>query len=169
MGIPQYAALFAVSLLVLGCQAAVTTPTPASTAVATPRPATSATVAASPSPFASAAPAPTPTTGIAPSPVAKVPGTVQPGAAGTGVSMQVPSEVAQAVRTEVARRTGVDPVTVRIVRAEQVDWPDASLGCPQPGMAYAQVVTPGYRVVVEAGGRTLNVHTSTRGTAVVCN
>ena len=26
-------------------------------------------------------------------------------------------------------------------------WSDASLGCPQPDMGYAQVVTPGYLVL----------------------
>jgi len=31
---------------------------------------------------------------------------------------------------------------------EQINFPDTSLGCPQPGQSYAQTVTPGYKVVV---------------------
>jgi hypothetical protein len=55
-----------------------------------------------------------------------------------------------------------------VSRAEPVDWPDTALGCPEPGRAYAQVITPGYRVVVQAGAQVLEVHTDEAGRAVVC-
>ena len=68
-----------------------------------------------------------------------------------------------------ARVLGVAPDALRVVRVEAVEWSDASLGCPQPGMMYAQVITPGYRVLVELGGRQRELHTDTRGRAVVCS
>ena len=37
-------------------------------------------------------------------------------------------------------------------------WPDASLGCPEPGMMYAQVLTPGILVVLSYGGELHRYH-----------
>ncbi len=52
---------------------------------------------------------------------------------------------------------------------EAVDWSDASLGCPEPGQVYAQVITPGYRVLLEAAGKEYEVHTDQIGrSAVIC-
>ena len=50
-------------------------------------------------------------------------------------------------------------------------WPDASLGCPQEGMMYAQVLTPGYLVVIrDAGGAEHSVHTNEdASSAIVCD
>lgn len=56
-------------------------------------------------------------------------------------------------------------ITVKLVEA--VQWRDASLDCPQPGMMYAQVITPGHRVVLEADGKTYAVHTAD-AYAIVC-
>lgn len=56
---------------------------------------------------------------------------------------------------------------ISVVEVERVDWPDASLGCPEEGMMYAQMIVPGYTVVVEVGGKTHNVHVGD-GRAVVC-
>lgn len=39
-------------------------------------------------------------------------------------------------------------------------WPDTSLGCPEPGMVYAQVLTDGWLVVFETpDGKNIQVHT----------
>jgi len=37
---------------------------------------------------------------------------------------------------------------VRILAAQQVTWPDASLGCPEPGFSYAQVLTEGIQLLL---------------------
>lgn len=50
-----------------------------------------------------------------------------------------------------------------------VQWSDSSLGCPQPGQTYQQVVTPGYLVTLAVGDQTYHVHTDVAGTAVVCD
>ena len=57
---------------------------------------------------------------------------------------------------------------LRVESVEQREWRDSSLGCPQPGMLYAQVITPGYLVVVSGAGKRLEYHTDTRGRAVMC-
>jgi len=54
-----------------------------------------------------------------------------------------------------------------VQQAQAVDWPDSSLGCPQPGMMYLQVITPGFKVLLKAGEEIYPVHVA--GTrAVVC-
>jgi hypothetical protein len=42
---------------------------------------------------------------------------------------------------------------------ERVDWPDSCLGVYQPDVACAAVVSPGYRVILEANGQTYEYHT----------
>ncbi len=56
---------------------------------------------------------------------------------------------------------------IELDKAEAVDWPDASLGCPEKGMMYAQMLTPGYRVSLKSGGKSYAVHVGA-GRAVVC-
>jgi hypothetical protein len=55
-------------------------------------------------------------------------------------------------------RLDVDPGQVRAVEAQQVTWRDSSLGCPQPGMIYQQVLTEGVRIVLELDGRRYEYH-----------
>ena len=50
----------------------------------------------------------------------------------------------------------VSQVTVDSVRP--VDWPDSSIGCPQPGQAYAQVITPGHKIALRARGQIYVLH-----------
>jgi hypothetical protein len=59
-----------------------------------------------------------------------------------------------------------DEISVRTVTA--TEWPDAALGCPAKGKVYAQVITPGFRVVLEARGKVYPVHTG-QGRAVRCD
>lgn len=58
-------------------------------------------------------------------------------------------------------------VTVRSVTEK--DWSDSSLGCPQPGMVYAQVVTPGFVVILEVDGVEYTYHTDRRESVVSCD
>jgi hypothetical protein len=56
------------------------------------------------------------------------------------------------------------------VRVESIEWSDPSLGCPEPDRAYAQVIVPGYVVVVtaDAGATEVRVHTDQGQRAVIC-
>jgi hypothetical protein len=75
----------------------------------------------------------------------------QPPAASPGVGT-LPASILDPVTADAAKRAGVDPSAVTVVRAEPRTWGDASLGCPQPGMFYTQVQVDGYQVIVSAGG-----------------
>jgi hypothetical protein len=81
---------------------------------------------------------------------------------------EVPAEVLEAIVADAADRAGVEPQDVEITIAEAVTWSDGSLGCPEPGMMYTQALVPGYRVVVEAGGETLNFHAAQSGDFRFC-
>lgn len=57
---------------------------------------------------------------------------------------------------------------VQVLQATAQQWRDASLGCPRPGMMYAQVITPGYLIEVKAGGKVYEYHTDTNQSVVLC-
>jgi len=73
------------------------------------------------------------------------------------------------VIADAAARLQVDPSEVQIQRWGHIQWPDSSLGCPQPGGVYLQVITPGWVVGVEAAGQTLEYHTDEAGHLAACN
>ena len=47
-------------------------------------------------------------------------------------------------------------------------WNDGSLGCPQPGQSYMQMIVDGFHVIVEAKARSYDYRTDTRGGVVLC-
>jgi hypothetical protein len=60
------------------------------------------------------------------------------------------------------------PADLKLLSSEQVQWSDSSLGCPQPGMMYAQVITSGYVLRFADGETTREVHV-TGDAALVCS
>lgn len=48
---------------------------------------------------------------------------------------------------------GITPSMIAVKQFEPKEFGDASLGCPMPGQNYAQVISPGYQVILEAGGQ----------------
>jgi hypothetical protein len=63
-----------------------------------------------------------------------------------------------AAKADLAKRLGVDAGELEVVEAREVTWPDASLGCPEPGMMYAQVLTPGALIVLSHRGTEARYH-----------
>ena len=80
----------------------------------------------------------------------------------------VPAAITTAVLNDVAQRTGVEPGSVVVIRAEPTVWPSGALGCPEPGKMYTQALEPGYRLVVEAGGQRLDYRVTERGSMKLC-
>lgn len=70
--------------------------------------------------------------------------------------------------TDCAQRLGVDAGQVRVVRAVEVTWRDASLGCPQPGRLYAQVLTAGVLVELDVDGARYEYHARRGGEPFWC-
>ncbi len=76
---------------------------------------------------------------------------------------------AKAAVADLAARLHLAPDAIRVISVEATDWNDTSLGCPQPGVAYAQVITPGWKIVLEAQGKQAEYHADQRGRVVTCN
>lgn len=70
--------------------------------------------------------------------------------------------------TDLAGRLAIDEAAVTVVLVEEVVWSDGSLGCPQPGMSYAQVVIDGLRIVVEADGVLYDYRSGDSSDPVLC-
>jgi hypothetical protein len=60
---------------------------------------------------------------------------------------------------DLSQLLGISLDGVTVVSMEAVEWPDSSLGCPEEGMMYLQVITPGYRIVVAGEGQEYVYHT----------
>lgn len=88
------------------------------------------------------------------------------GAGGLPATPETPAVVQQAV-ADASQRTGLPASAIQVVQVEARDWPDTSLGCPMPGFFYAQIVTPGFLIVLDAGGQRLKYH-SDRSRVVFC-
>jgi len=76
--------------------------------------------------------------------------------------------ILEKVLSDLASRLYIKREEIEVVSVERVTWPDTSLGCPEPGKMYAQVLTPGYRIVLKAGGKTYEYHTDTRSHFTIC-
>lgn len=133
---------------------------------ATPLPFSPTAILAPPrSPTVAPTAAPTqPPAATGPSPTASPAGTPAGGVA-------VPPEAASAVESakqDLAKRIGVAVGDVRVLSVTAVEWPTSALGCPKPGMAYAQVITPGYRIVLAAGGKQYEYHSDRGRNVILC-
>ena len=86
-----------------------------------------------------------------------------------GEIVQVPESMLTAVIEDAASRQSVGVAAVTVLSGQAVDWSDGSLGCPEPGKSYTQVLTPGYLVIVDAGGVTLEYHLNRQGAFKQCS
>ena len=118
-------------------------------------------MACAPEPTPSPVTQPTPTASRAPTVPAATPTLPKP----PGGAYTAALEAAQKA---LATRLAIPLAEIRLVSSEPVDWPDTSLGCPKEGMAYAQVITPGFRLVLGAGQATYEYHSDYTGHVVTC-
>ncbi|HEU4916709.1 MAG TPA: hypothetical protein VFV13_09115 [Acidimicrobiia bacterium] len=59
---------------------------------------------------------------------------------------------------DLAQRLGSSSDAIEVVSAEEVTWPDGSLGCPEPGMSYTQALVDGSKVVLRHEDRVFVYH-----------
>ena len=67
---------------------------------------------------------------------------------------------ADAAVSALAMRLGVDEAEIEVIEQVRSEWPDASLGCPVEGFAYAQVITSGFEFLLGHGGDQFIYHVS---------
>src|SRR5437588_4764120 len=81
---------------------------------------------------------------------------------------EVPQPILESITKEVAAVAKVGREQLVIVRAESVVWNDGSLGCPEPGMMYTQMLVNGYWIVIEAAGKQYDFRVGRGGSFRLC-
>ena len=81
---------------------------------------------------------------------------------------EAPRELVERIRRDAAKRAGVDPAKLRVIRDEAVTWPDGSLGCAEPGREYLMALVPGYWVVLALGDREFDYRSDATGHFMLC-
>jgi len=81
---------------------------------------------------------------------------------------EIPSDLLQALLADLSARLGIPVEEITVIQAQAVEWNDSSLGCPQPGVNYLQVITPGFRVRLYFQGMVYDYHTGTRAGFILC-
>lgn len=67
----------------------------------------------------------------------------------------------------VSQNLGLAASQVKLVSAESMEWPDSCLGISMEGVSCAQVVTSGFRILLDAGGQQVEYRTNKDGTVIV--
>jgi hypothetical protein len=74
-----------------------------------------------------------------------------------GYTVQEKSLIEKA-KQDLSKRLSIPEDQISLKSIESVEWSDTSLGCPEKGKMYAQVVVPGYKIILEAQGKTYEYH-----------
>ncbi len=69
---------------------------------------------------------------------------------------------------DLAAYLGVSTDVIDWVSQEEVDWPDGSLGCPQPDMSYTQAIVNGSLIVLEVNGVSYEYHSKAGSDPFLC-
>jgi hypothetical protein len=67
--------------------------------------------------------------------------------------------IADAAVQFAAVELGVDPASIQVLGVDAVEWRNSCLGVDKPGEMCLDVITPGYRVLLEVDGQEVAVHT----------
>jgi hypothetical protein len=71
-------------------------------------------------------------------------------------------------KEDLAKRLAISVEQIDLVEFQSVVWPDKSMGCPQPGMAYIQVQQDGMLIRLLTGGRVYEYHSGGNHPPFLC-
>lgn len=88
----------------------------------------------------------------------------------TAVPPSDPASMAliEKAKADLAQRLSLDSSSIALIEFRSVVWPDGSLGCPEPGMAYIQVLIEGYFIQLGVGERVFHYHGAQNGEPFLC-
>lgn len=92
--------------------------------------------------------------------------TGQPNPADTPLAM--PDAMVELARQDLADKIDVPTADIEARAVTAVSWPDAALDCPMAGQVYAQIETPGYRILLQVGDEVYEYRTDELGNYVHC-
>jgi hypothetical protein len=72
-------------------------------------------------------------------------------------------ELIDAAKADLSQQLNIPAEEIVLVSFEYVTWPNAALGCPKPGMAYADVLVDGYLIMLQISLDIYNYHGATGG------
>ena len=75
----------------------------------------------------------------------------------TPAALASQSQVERA-KQDLAVRLSISADQIVLTDFQEITWPDSSLGCPQPGMAYTQVTVDGISIQLQVGDRVYSYH-----------
>ena len=96
------------------------------------------------------------------------PPTPVPTAPPTAIVTPEAAAAVDAAKQDAAAHLGVTLDQLSVAQVDAREWSDASLGCPQPGQLYSQVITPGFLILITSGNRQLEYHTDMRARVQLC-
>ncbi len=71
------------------------------------------------------------------------------------------------ISTDLQKRTNLPATSFQVAGFTMETFPDSAMGCPDPNLMYTQVLTPGYRIQVIAGGKNYDYRTNLAGTRII--
>ena len=84
-----------------------------------------------------------------------------------GIDPALQPLIDQAV-ADLASRLKIDASKIETISAQSISWPDGSLGCPRPGMAYTQVMVDGTLIQLSVNGTTYSYHSGGSRAPFLC-
>lgn len=61
-------------------------------------------------------------------------------------------------KKDLSGKLGIPADKIKVLESEETYWPDASIGMPEPGKMYAQMLVEGFRIALEAAGKRYEYH-----------
>ena len=71
-------------------------------------------------------------------------------------------------KADLGQHLSISTSEIELETAFKVIWPDSSLGCPQPGLEYAQVLTEGFLIYLEVDNQLYKYHTDSGEQIILC-
>ena len=78
------------------------------------------------------------------------------------------NEMVEKAKEDLAQKLSFSSNDIHVKNITKKEWGDASLGCSQAGMAYIQLVTPGYQILLETNGKTYDYRSDLEGRVELC-
>jgi hypothetical protein len=75
----------------------------------------------------------------------------------------VAQELVDRAMNDLTQRKGIALEEIKLDYFAYVAWPNTSLGCPEPGMFYADMLVDGYQILLRVGLQVYSYHGATSG------
>ncbi len=76
-------------------------------------------------------------------------------------------DISEKVKSYILQNFNVNESQINILQIQDVEWPDSCLGISQPDQMCLQVITPGYRIIVEVQGKKIILHANRDGSRIL--